>query len=218
MKFCHFLESTAKELPERYDDLFQFYKGMKKALKRLPRACQQQQPHGIDSQFMAAEATMVNDFVAEIGRLNARRTVEQAEAAATLARLRHVVKHPNDDIDERRQVYLDLVNFHGETLLLLHWSILGYTAVVKLLKKHQKRTGMLVQAPHLRPLLSSETWCTDNMTLLIQEAVQLISEMEVELYASSGSNPSNGSQVWGLSLSKYLDVFPPHFEALLVSF
>eukprot|EP00955_Chlamydomonas_euryale_P046393 353414-Chlamydomonas_euryale.AAC.19 len=79
-------------------------RGMKKALKRLPRACQQQQPHGIDSQFMAAEATMVNDFVAEIGRLNARRTVEQAEAAATLARLRHVVKHPNDDIDERRQV------------------------------------------------------------------------------------------------------------------
>ena len=39
-------------------------------------------------------------------------------------------------------------------LLLVHWSILAYTGLVKILKKHHKRTGLLVRAPHLDNLLS----------------------------------------------------------------
>ena len=46
------------------------------------------------------------------------------------------------------------VDFHGEMLLLVHWSILAYTGLVKILKKHHKRTGLLVRAPHLDNLLS----------------------------------------------------------------
>ena len=46
------------------------------------------------------------------------------------------------------------VDFHGEMLLLVHWSILAYTGLVKILKKHHKRTGLLVRAPHLDNLLN----------------------------------------------------------------
>ena len=46
------------------------------------------------------------------------------------------------------------MDFHGEMLLLVHWSILAYTGLVKILKKHHKRTGLLVRAPHLDNLLS----------------------------------------------------------------
>ena len=41
-----------------------------------------------------------------------------------------------------------------QMLLLVHWSILAYTGLVKILKKHYKRTGLRVQAPHLDNLLS----------------------------------------------------------------
>ena len=69
--------------------------------------------------------------------------------------------HPSDDLlpawSERRfigQVFKSYVDFHGEMLLLVHWSILAYTGLVKILKKHHKRTGLLVRAPHLDNLLS----------------------------------------------------------------
>ena len=46
------------------------------------------------------------------------------------------------------------MDFHGEMLLLVHWSILAYTGLDKILKKHHKRTGLLVRAPHLDNLLN----------------------------------------------------------------
>ena len=38
-------------------------------------------------------------------------------------------------------------------VLLLHWSLLNYAAVVKILKKHDKRTGLLLRAPYLANVL-----------------------------------------------------------------
>lgn len=48
----------------------------------------------------------------------------------------------------------DFVNFHGQTLMLVHWSILAYTSVLKILKKHHKRTGLQVQEFSMQQLLS----------------------------------------------------------------
>ena len=51
-------------------------------------------------------------------------------------------------------MYRRSVNLHGQLLLLVHWSILAYTGLVKILKKHNKRTGTPIQAPQLDNLLS----------------------------------------------------------------
>lgn len=61
-------------------------------------------------------------------------------------------------------VYTRFVNFHGELLLMVHWSILAYTGLVKILKKHHKRTGLLVRAPHLDNLLS-QPFCSVEVSL-----------------------------------------------------
>lgn len=68
-------------------------------------------------------------------------------------------------------VYKRFVNFHGELLLMVHWSILAYTGLVKILKKHHKRTGLLVRAPHLdnllsQPFCSVEVCQNDDMSQL----------------------------------------------------
>lgn len=38
--------------------------------------------------------------------------------------------------------------------MLVHWSILAYTSVLKILKKHHKRTGLQVQELNMQKLLS----------------------------------------------------------------
>ena len=46
-----------------------------------------------------------------------------------------------------------MVDFHGELVLLLHWSLVNYAAVAKILKKHDKMTGSRLRAPLLASLL-----------------------------------------------------------------
>ena len=66
-------------------------------------------------------------------------------------------------------VYKRFVNFHGELLLMGHWSILAYTGLVKILKKHHKRTGLLVRAPHLDNLLS-QPFCSVEVSCFYKVA------------------------------------------------
>ncbi len=44
----------------------------------------------------------------------------------------------------------------------MHWSVLAYTATVKILKKHHKRTGLLLRAPQLADLLS-QPFCSSEV-------------------------------------------------------
>ena len=53
------------------------------------------------------------------------------------------------------------VDCHGEVLLHVHWSVLAYTGVVKILKEHHKRTGLLVRAPRLDDLAAQPFCCTE---------------------------------------------------------
>lgn len=46
-----------------------------------------------------------------------------------------------------------MVDFHGELVLLLHWSLVNYAAVAKILKKHDKLTGSRLRAPVLASVL-----------------------------------------------------------------
>jgi len=65
--------------------------------------------------------------------------------------------------DEKAAVYRAFIDFHGELLMILHWSILAYTGLVKILKKHRKRTGATLHAPHLEHLLS-QPFCSVQVT------------------------------------------------------
>lgn len=51
-------------------------------------------------------------------------------------------------------VYRGFVNLHGRLLLMVQWSLLAYTGICKILKKHHKRTGLLVTSPQLQNLLA----------------------------------------------------------------
>ena len=73
-------------------------------------------------------------------------------------------------------MYKQFVDFHGELLLLVHWSILAYTGLVKILKKHHKRTGLLVKAPHLDNLLS-QPFCSVEVRVRFERCARLRSTL-----------------------------------------
>ncbi|GIL92808.1 hypothetical protein Vretimale_19231 [Volvox reticuliferus] len=75
---------------------------------------------------------------------------------------------------ELQEVKSRLVQFHGEMVLLLHWSLLNYAAVVKILKKHDKRTGVLLRAPYLANVLQQPFSSTTIMSRLAKRAEELV--------------------------------------------
>ena len=63
-------------------------------------------------------------------------------------------------------VYKSFVNLHGRLLLMVQWSLLAYTGICKILKKHHKRTGLLVMAPQLQNLLA-QPFCSIEVVISI---------------------------------------------------
>jgi hypothetical protein len=66
----------------------------------------------------------------------------------------------------------DLVDFHGEMVLLLHWSMTNYAAVAKILKKHDKLMDGALRAPFLGGVLQQPFLKTESISRLLKRAEQ----------------------------------------------
>lgn len=63
----------------------------------------------------------------------------------------------------------DIVNFHGEMVLLINYSNINYTGLAKILKKYDKRTGSLLRLPFIQKVLEQPFFTTDLISKLIKE-------------------------------------------------
>ncbi len=66
----------------------------------------------------------------------------------------------------------------GELVIILHWSLINYSAIVKILKKHDKRTGVLLRAPYLANVLQQPFSSTNVMSRLVKRAEELVQSVE----------------------------------------
>ena len=121
-RFCHVLETTQQRWPE-YRALFLFYKLSKKQIKTLASPDQD----ATTPSARLAEQRFVDALCQQIQNLNTFRVDRQATAVRTLVDLRANMAIIGNTDEERERIYQELVNFHGETLLLMHWNILGET-------------------------------------------------------------------------------------------
>ena len=55
----------------------------------------------------------------------------QATSVRTLIELQADMEAGGNSEEERDRIYQHLVNYHGETLLLMHWSILGEDTLLR---------------------------------------------------------------------------------------
>ena len=67
-----------------------------------------------------------------------------------------------------------LVHLHGEILLLLHWCELNYIGLVKILKKHDKKTGLLLRSPFLANVVKQPFCSTTILKRLVKQVEDTI--------------------------------------------
>lgn len=101
------------------------------------------------------------------------------------------------ELRETRRAFAD---FHGELVLMEHWTSLNYTALVKILKKHDKRSSLRLRSPVLVSALQQPFYSTEVLTELIKKTEArfrvlhaLASETEAAAREKSGARePETG--------------------------
>ncbi|GMQ07038.1 hypothetical protein CsSME_00051399 [Camellia sinensis var. sinensis] len=93
----------------------------------------------------------------------------------------------------------EIVDFHGEMVLLENYSALNYTGLVKILKKYDKRTGALLRSPFIQKVLQQPFFTTDLLYKLVKECETLldrlfpVNEPPTSTEAADGDEPSTSA-------------------------
>ncbi|KAF3440031.1 hypothetical protein FNV43_RR18309 [Rhamnella rubrinervis] len=76
--------------------------------------------------------------------------------------------------EEMGKIRKDIVDFHGEMVLLENYSNINYTGLAKILKKYDKRTGGLLRLPYIQKVLEQPFFTTDLVSKLVKECESTI--------------------------------------------
>ena len=141
-----------------------------------------------------AEAAFAAELAADIRQFNHEFMEREEDAVIRLRSLEDDAKAAvhGGDAGAAAAAYRRLVDFHGELLIVVHWSILAYTGLVKILKKHHKRTGLLLRAPGLDNLLSQPFCSVELITDLAHKAEAAIAACGEGLGGGAAAPPRPG--------------------------
>ncbi|ESR63680.1 SPX domain-containing protein 1 [Citrus sinensis] len=163
MKFWKSLSILIEETLPEWRDKFLSYKDLKKQLKLIYPEKQQQQLNcdgGINKRLRieGPEETDGGDCA------SSKEDNEEAKQE-----LQDRVAKSKDSNEELMKVGREIVDFHGEMVLLENYSALNYTGLVKILKKYDKRTGALIRLPFIKKVLQQPFYTTDVLNKLVKE-------------------------------------------------
>ncbi|XP_057468217.1 SPX domain-containing protein 1-like [Actinidia eriantha] len=195
MKFSKNLSNLIEQTLPDWRDQFLSYKDLKKQLKLIypkdggPSTSGPYRPNKrprLDGDAAAEEmereeavvAKEVIDFVRlledEIDKFNAFFVDKEEEYIIRLKVLKDRVAEVQDSSEELMTVGREIVDFHGEMVLLLNYSALNYTGLVKILKKYDKRSGALIRLPFIQKVLQQPFFTTDILNNLVKECETML--------------------------------------------
>ncbi|GLJ06997.1 hypothetical protein SUGI_0055020 [Cryptomeria japonica] len=76
--------------------------------------------------------------------------------------------------EEMIKLRKDIVNFHGEMVLLENYSALNYTGIAKILKKYDKRTGGVLRQPFIQEVLQQPFFTTELLSNLVKQCEETL--------------------------------------------
>ncbi|KAK8587889.1 hypothetical protein V6N13_086848 [Hibiscus sabdariffa] len=184
MKFGKWLKQQIEETLPAWRDKFLSYKQLKK-LVRLISLAESPEFGKVD-----AEAEFVYLLNNEIDKFNAFFMEQEEDFIIRHKELQQGIKRvidtwgPNgtkpseaEYIDEMAKVRKEIVDFHGEMVLLVNYSNVNYTGLGKILKKYDKRTGRLLRLPFIQKVLQQPFFVTDLVSKLVKECENTIDEV-----------------------------------------
>lgn len=187
MKFGKRLKQQIKESLPDWRDKFLSYKDLKKVLKLI---CSSPVMVSGSLEYGKDEAEFVYLLNNEIEKFNGF-FMEQEEDFVIRhkelqLKIQRVIKtwgpsgtQPSDKNLKREMENIreDIVNFHGEMVLLINYSNINYTGLAKILKKYDKRTGGLLRSPFIQKILQQPFFTTEMISKLVKECEFIIDEL-----------------------------------------
>ncbi|KAB5553333.1 hypothetical protein DKX38_010644 [Salix brachista] len=188
MKFWKSLSNLIEETVPEWRDEFLSYKDLKKQLKLIypkdgdrplnkrPRLDDDQMDGG-DGDGGEVEKEVI-DFVRvledEMEKFNAFIVEKEEDSVIKWKELQDKVEKVKDSNEELMREGREIVDFHGEMVLLENYSALNYTGLVKILKKYDKRSGALVRMPFIQKVMQQPFYTTHVLTKLIKECEAML--------------------------------------------
>ncbi|KAH7681645.1 SPX domain-containing protein [Dioscorea alata] len=187
MKFGKSLSAQIEETLPEWRDKFLSYKELKKRLKRITIGDQSRpvkRPKLGDENEPAAIATEEEeDFIklleAELEKFNGFFVEKEEEYIIRQKELQDIVARVagKETKEELMKVRKEIVDLHGEMVLLENYSALNYTGLVKILKKYDKRTGALIRLPFIQKVLQQPFFTTDLIYKLVKECETMLEQL-----------------------------------------
>ncbi|KAG6489411.1 hypothetical protein ZIOFF_050680 [Zingiber officinale] len=164
------IEETLPECKEK----FLSYKDLKKLVRLISAA---QLPSKVEAEFIQLlDTEIVKSSMPSSS--NRRRTSLLGNGQEQQERIKRVIQthgpggsQPSDSEYAKvmSRIRKDVVNFHGEMVLLENYSNVNYTGLGKILKKYDKRTGRLLRLPFIEKVLKQPFFKTDLVSKLVKE-------------------------------------------------
>ncbi|KAL4297833.1 hypothetical protein GQ457_12G020250 [Hibiscus cannabinus] len=208
MKFCKSLSILIEEALPDWRDKFLPYKDLKKQLKLIyPKDGNDKQPikrsrldstDGGDGGPKEEENEVpkeVMDFVllleAEVEKFNAFFVEKEEDYVIKWRELQDRAEKAEASDGELIEVGREIVDFHGEMVLLENYSALNYTGLVKIIKKYDKRSGALVRLPFIQKVLQQPFYKTDVLNKLVKECEMVLERLFTMNGPSASPEASN---------------------------
>ncbi|KAK7280322.1 hypothetical protein RJT34_25385 [Clitoria ternatea] len=170
MKFWKILKNQIEQTLPDWRDQFLCYKILKKQLKFMSPKDGQTPP--------LLNANDLNHFLnlleLEIEKFNAFFVDKEEEYVIIWKELQDRVGSAMDSCEELMLLGREIVDLHGEMVLLENYSALNYTGLVKIIKKYDKRTGALLRVPFIQDVVNQPFFKTDVLSKLVKECEVLM--------------------------------------------
>nr|XP_043630993.1 SPX domain-containing protein 3 [Erigeron canadensis] len=175
MKFGKRLKQHVQETLPGWRDMYLNYKDLKKLVRLISSSLE----------YGRSEAEFVYHLNNEIEKFNAFFMEQEEDFIIRHKELQQRLKGVNESEplsqeeyeEEMAKIRKDIVDFHGEMVLLVNYSNINYTGMAKILKKYDKQTGGLLRWPFIQKVLEQPFFTTELISKLVKECEATIDEL-----------------------------------------
>ncbi|XP_022730617.1 SPX domain-containing protein 2-like [Durio zibethinus] len=210
MKFGKSLSNQIEETLPEWRDKFLSYKGLKKKLKLIePKSGERPNKRlrldensgnvvdagdkvAVGDGMSREETDFIKLLEDELEKFNMFFVEKEEEYIIRLKELQDSVAKAKDSNEEMIKIRKEIVDFHGEMVLLENYSALNYTGLVKILKKYDKRTGALIRLPFIQRVLRQPFYSTDLLYKLVKECEAMLDHLFPKNEKLASSEARNG--------------------------
>ncbi|KVH99830.1 SPX domain-containing protein 2-like [Cynara cardunculus var. scolymus] len=185
MQFRKLLNKLIDETLPEWRDKFLCYKDLKKQLKRVysrdGRGNKRIKLSNGDETDSIATEKEVADFVKlcqeQIDKFNDFVLEKQEWYLIKIEVLEGNLIATKDSNEELWKIGRTLADLHGEIVLLLNYSWLNYTGLVKILKKHDRLSGALVRVPFIQKVMKEPFYEPDVLNNLAKKCDTMLEQL-----------------------------------------